>query len=55
MTIALIFAGGDGIRMGADIPKQYLMLGDRPVLAHTLCLYADHPSVDGIYLVVSPI
>ena len=55
VTIALIFAGGDGIRMGADIPKQYLMLGDRPVLAHTLCLYADHPSVDGIYLVVSPI
>lgn len=29
-------AAGRGRRMGAELPKQYLMLGGRPVLAHTL-------------------
>lgn len=29
-------AAGQGRRMGADKPKQYLTLGERPVLAHTL-------------------
>lgn len=33
---ALIVAGGSGIRMGTDIPKQFLPLGGRPVLMHTI-------------------
>ncbi len=53
INIALIFAGGSGTRMGAVIPKQFLMLGDRPVLAHALGIYESHPQIDGIYLVVS--
>lgn len=52
-TIAIVFAGGAGTRMGATVPKQFLMLGDRPVLAHALGIYASHPLVDGIYLVVA--
>ena len=55
MNIAVIFAGGVGTRMGSDIPKQFLELNGKPVLAHTLGLYQDHPLVNGIVLVVSPV
>lgn len=33
---ALIVAGGSGSRMGADVPKQFMLLGGVPVLMHTL-------------------
>ncbi len=33
---AIIVAGGRGVRMGYDVPKQFLPLGDKPVLMHTL-------------------
>ena len=54
MNIAIVFAGGVGARMGANVPKQFLELDGKPVLAHTLALFQDHPMVDGIVLVVSP-
>lgn len=50
---AIVFAGGSGVRMGAAIPKQFLELDGKPVLAHTLSLFENHPQVDGIYLVVN--
>ena len=34
--VALIVAGGKGDRMNTDIPKQFLLLNDKPVLMHTL-------------------
>ncbi len=37
---AVIVAGGSGTRMGADIPKQFLLLAGRPVLMHTLERFA---------------
>ncbi len=33
---ALIVAGGKGLRMGADLPKQFLELAGLPVLMHTI-------------------
>ena len=33
---ALIVAGGKGLRMESDIPKQFLPLAEKPVLMHTL-------------------
>jgi len=33
---ALIVAGGSGIRMGTEIPKQFLLLSGKPVLMHTI-------------------
>ncbi|QJD79020.1 2-C-methyl-D-erythritol 4-phosphate cytidylyltransferase [Spirosoma rhododendri] len=33
---AIIVAGGSGSRMKADIPKQFLLLRDKPILQHTL-------------------
>jgi len=34
--VALIVAGGKGDRMNTDIPKQFLLLNDTPILMHTL-------------------
>ena len=39
--IALIVSGGKGERMNADIPKQFLLLNDFPILMHTLNAFAD--------------
>lgn len=47
---ALIVAGGHGLRMGADRPKQFLLLAGLPVLMHTLNRFAPH--VDAIVLVL---
>ena len=33
---ALIVAGGKGLRMGSELPKQFLHIGNKPVLMHTL-------------------
>ena len=34
--IALIVAGGNGKRMNSEIPKQFLLLHDEPILIHTI-------------------
>lgn len=33
---------------GAQIPKQFLRLGGKPIIAHTLQCFQDHPMVEGI-------
>ncbi len=53
MNVALIFAGGCGTRMGAAVPKQFLEINGKAVLAHTLSLFQAHPQIDGIWLVVA--
>lgn len=47
---AIIVAGGKGLRMGADLPKQFLPIGGRPVLMHTL--EAFERAIPGITLVL---
>jgi 2-C-methyl-D-erythritol 4-phosphate cytidylyltransferase len=37
----LIVAGGSGIRMGTEIPKQFLQLCGKPVLMHTIQVFFD--------------
>jgi len=49
---ALIPAAGSGRRMGADGNKQYLPLGDRPILAHTLARLAALEAIDGLHVIV---
>lgn len=36
MIIAIILSGGVGSRMGLDIPKQYVMVNEQPVLNYCL-------------------
>ena len=54
MNVAIVFAGGVGVRMGSDVPKQFLALNGKPVLAHALKLFERHPRVGKIVLVVNP-
>jgi len=51
-TWAIVVAGGDGARLGADRPKAFVGLGGRPLLAHSIDLFEDHPAADRIVLVV---
>ena len=36
MNAVIIVAGGKGLRMGGDIPKQFLPVGDKPILMRTI-------------------
>src|SRR5574344_1258146 len=36
MDYVIITAGGKGLRMGADIPKQFLPIGGKPILMRTI-------------------
>ena len=38
---AIIVAGGKGIRMGNDLPKQFILLNNKPVLYYTLKAFLD--------------
>ena len=51
MTVAVIIAGGVGLRMGADIPKQFVRVNGKPVLFYTLEAFEQHPMIDAIELV----
>ncbi len=51
MNIAIIIAGGVGNRMGANIPKQFIEIKNKPVLAYTLQSFESHPSIDAIEVV----
>ena len=53
-TLALIVAAGRGQRFGSELPKQYHALLGRPVLAHTLAVFAAHPRVSHIRAVIHP-
>lgn len=50
MNIALIFAGGSGVRMGAGVPKQFLEVNGKPILVHTVQLFQYHKLIDKIYI-----
>ena len=52
MNIAIIFAGGSGVRMGAGIPKQFLEINGKPVIVHTLQLFQYHKEIDKIYIAI---
>ena len=50
---ALVPAAGVGRRMGADVPKQYLPLGEGCVLEHTVARLRAHAAVRGVVISVA--
>ena len=48
---ALILAGGVGTRVGKGVPKQFVEVLGKPVLAYTIEAYQNHPMIDGIEVV----
>lgn len=51
MNIAIIKAGGVGSRMGAGIPKQFVLVENKPVIIYTLEAFEKHPNIDEIVVV----
>lgn len=52
--VALVVAAGRGQRFGGDVPKQYRMLGELPMLRHTLGRLSAHPDVSEVRAVIHP-
>jgi 2-C-methyl-D-erythritol 4-phosphate cytidylyltransferase len=50
---AIVPAAGNGSRMRANRPKQYLQLHDRPVIMHTLERLASHPKISGVVVAIA--
>lgn len=48
----IIVAGGKGLRMGSDIPKQFLPIGGKPVLMRTLERFREYSEELQIILVL---
>lgn len=51
MNIGLIIAGGSGVRMGQNIPKQFLTVNEKPVIVYTLEAFEKHVQIDEIAVV----
>lgn len=51
MNIALILAGGTGTRLGADIPKQYIEINGRPIIAYGMDIFFGSEKVDAVWIV----
>ena len=49
-VVAVIFAGGTGVRMGAELPKQFIEVEGKPIMIHTLDIFENSPIVDEIYI-----
>lgn len=52
-TAAIVLAAGSGKRMESNIKKQYMLIGDKPVVYYSLKIFQES-FVDEIVLVVSP-
>lgn len=52
MKYVLIVAGGKGLRMGTELPKQFLPIGGKPVLMRTLEAFYTYNSEIQIILVL---
>jgi 2-C-methyl-D-erythritol 4-phosphate cytidylyltransferase/2-C-methyl-D-erythritol 2,4-cyclodiphosphate synthase len=53
-VVAIVVAGGAGMRMGGNVPKQFLLLGGRPIVDRTISALAASPQIDGILLALPP-
>ncbi len=51
---AVILAAGAGRRLGAEVPKAFLSLGDRPILAAAAAAAAASPAISSIVVAAPP-
>lgn len=53
MNIAVILSGGVGSRMRLNIPKQYVIVNDQPVINYCLSTFLKNEKVDALVIVVA--
>lgn len=51
MNTAVILAGGIGSRMKTNIPKQFLLVNEKPVILYCLEAFQNHSGIDNILIV----
>jgi 2-C-methyl-D-erythritol 4-phosphate cytidylyltransferase len=51
-NIAVILAGGSGKRMGMKMPKQFLVLGGKPIIQHSIEAFEQHAEIDEICIII---
>ena len=52
MNYIIIVAGGKGMRMGSELPKQFIPIGGKPVLMHTITQFHTYDAALQIILVL---
>ena len=50
----IILASGTGSRYGADIPKQFIKIGGKTILEHTIEIFENAKDIDEIIIVITP-
>ena len=50
MVISVILAGGKGTRMQTSVPKQFLLLKNKPIIVHTIEKFLHIKEIDKIYV-----
>ena len=51
MNTVLMLAGGVGARMGANIPKQFIRIKGKPIIAYTLDILEKNENIDAVEIV----
>ena len=53
MNIAIILSGGVGSRMGLNIPKQYVMVNEQPVISYCLKTFLENSNIGALVIGVA--
>ncbi|MGH3334774.1 MAG: SDR family NAD(P)-dependent oxidoreductase [Nocardioides sp.] len=53
-NVAVLLAGGVGVRVGLDIPKQLIKVAGKTILEHSLNALHSHPLVDEVKVMMAP-
>ena len=53
-TVALVVGAGEGLRFGADVPKQYHQCAGQAVMRRSLKAFLNHPEVNSVHAVIHP-
>ncbi len=53
-NVAIILAGGIGVRMKLGMPKQFLKIAGRPIIEHTVKTFQENNDIDDIIIMITP-
>ena len=51
-NVAILMAAGKGVRVGGEVPKQFLPVNGKMLLEYSLQTFQNHPRIDEIYVVL---
>ncbi len=53
MNVAILLSGGTGVRLGGDIPKQYLSLDGKSIISYSIDTLVSHEKIDAMVIVAA--